>query len=105
MNGLIWLGWVVVFLFAVISIVLLCGKGSFLIAGYNTASKEERKKYNIKRLYRIVGGGFSFLTVLLAVYMYFEGDLPPNLQWIFPGGYLMIIGFILILSNTICKKK
>jgi uncharacterized BrkB/YihY/UPF0761 family membrane protein len=105
MNGPIWLGWVVVLLLAVISIVVFTGKGNFLIAGFNTASKEEREKYNVKRLCRIVGGGFSLLTILLAVFMYFEGELPKNLQWIFPGGYLVIIALILILSNTVCKKK
>ncbi|MDF2822171.1 MAG: hypothetical protein K0R15_2619 [Clostridiales bacterium] len=105
MNGPIWLGWVVVLLLAVISIVVFIGKGKFLIAGFNTASKEEREKYNVKRLCHIVGGGFGLLTILLAVFLYFEGELPKKFQWIFPGGYLVIIALILILSNTICKKK
>jgi len=105
MNGPIWLGWIIVILFAVMSILILSGKGNFLIAGYNTASKEEKEKYNIKRLNHIVGGGFSLITILLAVLISFEGELPEYLQWLFPGGYLMIIGLILILSNTIGKKK
>ena len=104
MNGPIWLGWVVVILLAVMSIVLLMGKGSFLIAGFNTASKEEKKKYNVKRLCRIVGGGLSFLTIFIAIFIYFEGDLPKYLQWIMPWGYLAIIALMLILTNTICKK-
>lgn len=105
MNGPKWLGWIVVFLFAVISIVLMMGKGSFLIAGFNTASKEEKEKYKIKRLCQVVGGGFSLLTILLAIFVYFEGELPNYLRWTFPWGYLVIIAFILILSNTICRKK
>jgi uncharacterized BrkB/YihY/UPF0761 family membrane protein len=105
MKEPIWLGWIVVILFAAMSILILSGKGNFLIAGYNTASKEEKEKYNIKRLRHIVGSGFSLLTVLLAIFIYFEGELPNYLQWIFPGGYLTIIAFIVILSNTICKKK
>lgn len=105
MNGPIWLGWAVVIIFAVISIVLLMGKGSFLIAGFNTANKEEKEKYNVKRLCRIVGGGFSLLTVVIAVDMYFKGELPYYLQWMMPWGYLTIIVLMLILSNTICKKK
>ena len=34
----------------IMGIVLLCGKGSGLIAGYNTASEEEKNKYNEKKL-------------------------------------------------------
>ena len=47
--------WAALFLFIgldllllVISIVLLCGRGSWLIAGYNTASEEEKRQYNTK---------------------------------------------------------
>ena len=43
-------------------IVILVGKGDNLIAGYNTASKEEKSLYNIKRLRGLIGG----LLVLLA---------------------------------------
>ena len=38
------------------------GKGSFLIAGYNTASEKEKAKYNEKKLCRIVGLGFLVMT-------------------------------------------
>ncbi|NLO84914.1 MAG: DUF3784 domain-containing protein [Clostridiales bacterium] len=47
---------VVVLLF-VMSIVLLSGKGAFLIAGYNTASKEEQSTYDRKKLCRVIGEG------------------------------------------------
>ncbi len=100
-----WIEWIVVILFAVLSIVILSGRGSFLIAGYNTASKEVKEKYNVKRLSSIVGCSFSLLTILLATFVYFDGELPNYLHWIFPGGYLMIIGIMLIFSNTICKKN
>ena len=43
-------------LFAIMGIVILIGKGDNLIAGYNTASKEERAKYDIKRLRGLIGG-------------------------------------------------
>ncbi|MDV4152744.1 DUF3784 domain-containing protein [Clostridium sp. AL.422] len=105
MNVSLGLGWIIVILFAVMSIVIISGKGNFLIAGYNTASKEEKEKYNVKRLNHILGGGFSLITILLAVSIYFEGELPKYLQWLFPWGYLTIIALILILSNTLGKKK
>ena len=39
----------------IIGIVLCCGKGAFLIAGYNTASPEERAKWDETALCRAVG--------------------------------------------------
>ena len=47
-----------------LGIVILSGKGDNLIAGYNTASEEERREVNIKRL-RIVVAGICFLTPIL----------------------------------------
>ena len=41
-KGPDWVLWAVVVLFAVISIVLLSGHGANLIAGFNTASEEEK---------------------------------------------------------------
>ena len=46
----------------IMGIVILVGKGDNLISGYNTASKEEKSLYNIKRLRGLIGG----LLVLLA---------------------------------------
>ena len=48
-----------------ISLVLLMGKGGFLIAGYNTASEKERRKYNEKKLCRTVGAYMALITVLV----------------------------------------
>ena len=41
---------------AVVGIVILAGKGDWLIAGYNTSSPEEREKYDIRRLRLLMGG-------------------------------------------------
>ena len=38
-----------------IAIVLLCGKGGFLIAGYNTMPPKEQAKYDEKALCRCMG--------------------------------------------------
>jgi hypothetical protein len=34
----------------IMGVVILIGKGDNFIAGYNTASEEERAQYNVKRL-------------------------------------------------------
>lgn len=105
MNGPIWVGWVGVVILAIISIILLLGKGSFLIAGFNTASDKERSKFNEKRLCHVVGGGISLITIMFAITLLYNGKLPISLKWIMPWGHLVIISAIIVLSNTICKKK
>ncbi len=42
-------------LIVVMALVLLSGRGSFLIAGYNTSSKEEKEKYDVKSMCRFIG--------------------------------------------------
>ena len=54
-NGPDWMIWVVFAVFVLITILLLTGHGSNLIAGYNTASQQKREKYNEKKLCRVVG--------------------------------------------------
>ncbi len=105
MNGPIWLGWVLVGILAVLSIVLLMGKGSFLIAGYNTASKQEKEKYDVKKLCRVVGAGFLIITIITGVNLYYEFNLSSSIKWIMPWGYLIVIAAITVLGNTICKKE
>lgn len=51
-TGPDWLLSVVIALFAVLSVLFLMGKGSWLIAGYNTASEKEKQQYNKRRLCR-----------------------------------------------------
>ena len=103
-TGPDWIMWVVFAVLAVISIVLICGHGSGLIAGYNTASKEEKEKYNAKRLCRVVGIGMSVIAVLLLVMALFEDVLPASFVYIFIGIVIVDILLIFILGNFYCKK-
>ena len=41
---------IIALLFLTAGLFLLCGKGKWLIAGYNALPKEERKKYNEKKV-------------------------------------------------------
>jgi len=66
---------IVIIPIVVMAILLLNGKGAFLIAGYNTARKEEKSKYNEKVLCRFVGWlliGVAFCLLLFPVGFYFE---------------------------------
>lgn len=106
MNGPIWLAWVVTAIIAVLSVILLSGKGSFLIAGFNTASKQEKEKYNVKRLCRVVGGGLGVITIMLGISVYYKFEFPYSiLKLMMPWGLFIVIAAIAILTNTVCKKK
>ena len=53
--------------FLVPAIFLLCGKWSWIIAGYNTSTEAEKRKYNEKKLCRTVGFLLLTMTVGFAV--------------------------------------
>jgi len=42
-------------LLVILAIVLLSGRGSFLIAGFNTMSKDEKAKYDARELCKFIG--------------------------------------------------
>ena len=81
-----------------VAIILFIGKGDFLIAGYNTASKEEKEKCNIKRLRLIMGSCFILLSALL-VFMDTIGI------GLFMAATLLLVIMTIILANTWAKKK
>ncbi len=66
MSGVIIL-LVMALVFLVMAIFLLMGKGAWLIAGYNTASQEERDKYDEKKLCRATGLICLLCAVLMCV--------------------------------------
>ena len=94
---------IIAVLFLVFAIVFLMGKGDKLIAGYNTASEEERKTIDIKRL-RIV---MAVLMVVTAVFC----TIPPLLgndknSILAAAGIFIAITFVgIIIANTWTKKK
>lgn len=104
-HGPIWGAYIVVAVLAVISAALLSGRGSWLIAGYNTASKREKEQYDETKLCRVVGGGLAVITLLLLVLLLWEDVLPAAFGWVFGGVVLLVCAAIGILGNTICKKK
>ena len=80
----------------VMGIIILLGKGDKLIAGYNTASEQEREQYNIKRVRLCIGG----LCVIMAPIIVLGAD---NLIAMAP--IIMILSFAaIILTNTWAKK-
>ena len=88
-----------------ISLVFLMGKGSFLIAGYNTASEKERRKYNEKKLCRTVGAYMALITVLVLGAELLGENIPDWYLALVMGG--VFIGLIptLLYANLGCRIK
>lgn len=104
MNGPDWVIWVVFGIFVLLSITLLSGHGANLIAGYNTASKTEKEKYDEKKLCRVTGGGISLITIMIFIMAVGVDVLPAFFVYIFLGVVLADCVVTIILINTICKK-
>ena len=104
MNGPPVLLWFIFALSAILSLVLLTGHGADLIAGYNTASEEEKKKYDKKKLCLVTGLGTSVISVLILISALFSARLPAWFAYLFTGIVLADCAVIVILANTVCKK-
>lgn len=90
-------------IFIVLAIIFLMGKGDKLIAGYNTASEEEKSKVNIKRLRLLM----AVICVITAGYVSIQ-PIIVNDRTVQMGAFfaffLVMIVFV-ILANTWAKKK
>ena len=103
-SGPDWVVWIVFVIFAVLSIVLLSGHGSWFISGYNTASNEEKEKYDEKKLCRTMGIGMSIISILILIMGLFESVLPAFFVYIAVGIIVVDVVVIIILGNTLCRK-
>ena len=90
-------------LFIPLTLLILSGRGDNLIAGYNTASKEEREQYDIKRLRLVIA------CILLATLILFWIPVLMNDKELYK--HIVLVGtfpicFIgIILANSWAKKK
>jgi len=103
-NGPDGLLWAVFVIFLVLTIILLTGHGANLIAGYNTASKEEKNKYDSKKLCRVTGVGMLVITAFILVMAIGEAVLPAVVAHVFGAVTIIDCLIMIILMNTICKK-
>lgn len=104
-NGPEWLVWAGFAVFLALSIILLTGHGANLIAGYNTSTKEEKDRYDTKKMCRVVGAGMALITVLIFIMAVWEDVLPASFAGVSMGIVIADCVAILILVNTVCKKK
>ncbi|MCQ2749692.1 MAG: DUF3784 domain-containing protein [Clostridia bacterium] len=102
-TGPDWVVWGVFVILVAISAILLSGHGAHLIAGYNTAPKEV-KKYDEKKLGRVIGGGLLTIAFLLPFAVLGQNLFPAWVTYAFLGFIIADCIVSIILANTICKK-
>jgi len=87
-------------LFVILGILFLKGKGAFLIAGYNTASKAEKAKIDERKLCRYMGKLMFALAgswLIVALSTMFDA---PWLLWLGIGLFLfMCIGGVIYINS------
>lgn len=106
LEGPIWLVWGIVALLAGLSLLLLSGRGSFLIAGYNTADAARKARYDEKRLCRVVGAGIGVIALMTGLAAAVQFDTTRLwLRVLFPWGIFGVFALMLVLAHTVCKKR
>ena len=88
-------------IFVFLAVLLLLGKGDMLIAGYNTASPEEREQYDIRRLRLLV----ALVLIVSAVGMVLMVLWPEEFAIAFTFIVIFSCALTVILANTWAKKK
>lgn len=98
---MIWI-FVVAAILVLMGFVYLRGKGDGLIAGYNTASVEEKNKFHIERLRLLVAIFHFVLAALFFLFLMKDSELAATLHL---SGVAVLAIVTLILARTWAKKK
>lgn len=88
-------------LFVILTIILLSGRGSFLVAGYNTLSKDEKEKFDKKALSRQAGWVLLLIDipVIILTILDYSGKMR-DLYAIIAGVYIILVVVICILISS-----
>lgn len=87
-------------LFILLGALLSCGKGAWLIAGYNTAPKREKEKYDQKALCRGTGRLMFLLAACWLVVASSEIFHAQALLWIGPALFMLAVIGGVVYMNT-----
>lgn len=104
-TGPDWIVWAVFVILVTISAILLSGHGTNLIAGYNTAPRKVKEKYDEKKLGRVIGKGLLVIAFLLPFAVLGQTLFPAWVTYAFLGFIIADCIVMIILANTICKKE
>lgn len=94
------IGILMVCLFILIGVMLSFGKWSFLIAGFNTMSKEEKETYDVMSLCKFMGKIMFMIAFSLALFMLSDVLMMDILLNIGISIVIITVIFAVIYSNT-----
>lgn len=89
-------GWILAVIMIVAAVFLFFGKGTWIVAGLNVLTEEEKKKINVKKTCRECGGILFISALVLIVQLIGILDLP------YTAIYIGII-VVYILYSTLRK--
>lgn len=87
------------------SIPMLLGYGKDLLAGYNTATEEQRSLYNEKRVLRTAGLTLLTVGLLLVIFTYLYDVELLSLSYLLVVPFLPLLVGIPLMNSSFCKKK
>ena len=94
---------VISLIMVLLGVVVILGKGDKLISGYNTASEEEKAKFNIKRLRWLVALACWMTAIFTMSIVFFGGNtLYIALSTV---SYVVIVIALIVCCNTWAKNK
>lgn len=88
--------------FAIMAIAFWNEKGSWLFAGYNMMSDEEKQKYDHKKLCRVMSCCVGTVDILLIISHIMDDN--EKLKYICTLLVIIVTIVTVILTNTVCKK-
>lgn len=89
---------------AIFGIIIFAGKGDKFIAGYNTASQQEKEQYNVSRLRILIGTLLLWIALMSILSIYLH--LPKEISMAIKTAAIIIPTIIvLILANTWAKRR
>lgn len=89
--------------FVALGITFFLGKGSFLIAGYNTLDQQEKAKYSEKRLMKCMSAFCFSMTVMFGVCACLD-DVMTTVVLVLSVTIVLTI-ILVIVANTFCRNR
>ena len=86
----------------ILTIILLSGKGSFLIAGFNTAPEKVREQYDKKKLSRGYGVGIGVIALFITLNGILEST---TLSYLMPLVMILSVVLTTLYGTILCRKK
>lgn len=87
-------------LFILLGIILSMGKGSFLITGFNTMSKEEKEEYDVVSLCKFMGKVMFIIAFCITLFLLSEIFKIKVIFYIGLILFFVVVIFTLIYTNT-----